>query len=158
MLWWCNLPLLPLATWQLMSHDQLSIWAWSDWQAAQVTREFPVSAVWTKEMSIIIVTVHISSTSCMFLKCTHTAHSCSSVSTNTFYFLVISQVIIFPFKVVQNPTELTNQDWKRHSRFSFSTQIWHFCTIFTLRGLKSFSKKSSCPQWELNLQHWPSLD
>ena len=37
-----HLPLLPIATWQLMSHDQLSIWAWRPWQAAQVTREFPV--------------------------------------------------------------------------------------------------------------------
>ena len=46
-----NLPLLPLATWQLMSHDQLSIWACRPWQAAHVTREFPVSAAETKESS-----------------------------------------------------------------------------------------------------------
>ena len=28
-----------------------------------------------------------------------------------------------------------------YSGFSFSTQIWHFCTILTLRGLKCISKK-----------------
>ena len=42
------------------------------------------------------------------------------------------------------------------SGFSFSTQIWHFCTELTSRVLKSFKK--SCLQWDLNSQQQPSLD
>ena len=43
-----KVPLLPLATRQLISHDQFSIWACIVWQAAQVTSEFPVSAPCTR--------------------------------------------------------------------------------------------------------------
>ena len=43
-----------------------------------------------------------------------------------------------------------------YSGFSFSTQIWHFCSKLTLRVLKS--KKKSCLQWDLNSQQQSSLD
>ena len=38
-----------------------------------------------------------------------------------------------------------------HSRFSFSTQIWHFCTILTSRGFEKFQQKIKLPSVGIEL-------
>ena len=48
--WWCHyLPFCELMTLQLTSQDQLSTWVLTERQAAQFTREFPVSSVRIKD-------------------------------------------------------------------------------------------------------------
>ena len=50
-----HLPFCALMTLQFTLHDQLSIWVWTAWQAAQFTNEFPVDSVWTPSTTTIII-------------------------------------------------------------------------------------------------------